>query len=134
MPLRILQRPYAQMRMHAGADTTLPEQNQRSAARPHRHTDRDNARAFQRHIPVGPGRKQRRHTPTGDKGKADTGATLQGTPRNTLQRADDRTHDPPIRRARRGRHQPAAHCNGAPQPVCQGLQPHTESGAHDSRP
>ena len=51
--------------VHAGTDTALYEQNQRSASRPHRHTDRDNARALQGHISCSTGREQRRNTRKG---------------------------------------------------------------------
>ena len=41
LPLRLLWRPVAQMYVRPLADTALYEQNQRAAARPHRHTVRD---------------------------------------------------------------------------------------------
>lgn len=90
--------------VHAGTDTALYEQNQRSASRPHRHTDRDNARALQGHISCSTGREQRRNTRKGYQGSPHTGGKIQGMQGSSLQCADERAHDTPVCRARRRRH------------------------------
>ena len=82
--VRILQRSYPPLCVHAGTDTALYEQNQRSASRPHRHTDRDNARALQGHISCSTGREQRRNTRKGYQGSPHTGGKIQGMQGSSL--------------------------------------------------
>ena len=60
--------------------------------------------------------------------------SLQGLQGHPLQCPDDRAHDTPVCRARRGLHRTPAHRHGASLPLRPRLQPNPQSGAHHRRP
>jgi magnesium chelatase family protein len=62
LSLRILRRPHASLRLHAGTDSAVYEQNLWSASRPYRYPDRNHASALQRHFEDGARRTQRGDT------------------------------------------------------------------------
>ena len=64
MSLRLLWRSNASLRVYAGTDTALYEQDFRPVARPYRYSMRDNSRAFQGHQPWKRGRSECRNPPT----------------------------------------------------------------------
>ena len=100
LPLRLLRRPDAPLRLHPGPDTAVYEQDQRASSRPYRHPLRGGSGAFQATLSDGARRGERRHPRAGDQGQAYTGKALQGLQRHSLQRPNDGANDTSVCRTR----------------------------------
>ena len=77
----------------------------------------DYARTLQGHLQGGAGRTQRRHPRTRHQGPRHPDRSLQGLQGHPLQCPNDRAHDTPVCRARRGLHRTPAHRHGASLPL-----------------